>query len=39
MNLVPRLSLQCLGPAIMLASEALHEKWAFGHLSSCLFRS
>ena len=32
MNLVPLWSQQCLGPANMLSSEALDERWPFGHL-------
>ena len=30
---------QCLVPVNMLPSEALHERWPFGHLSSYMFRN
>ena len=39
MKLVPWWSQQFLGPVNMLSSEALHERWPFGHLSSYLFGS
>ena len=38
MKLVPCLRQQCLGSVNMLSAVALHEIWAFGHLSSYLFR-